>query len=79
MGGVFLSFIGEQPGRGRGSAAPPSPPCLPSEMEALEVASSWTLLDETTVLASPLCSSPFPHGNAVFREGPRGPTKPALT
>lgn len=34
---------------------------------------SWTLLDEHTVLASPRCSSPFPHGEATFAEDRQAP------
>jgi 23S rRNA (cytidine2498-2'-O)-methyltransferase len=34
---------------------------------------SWTLLDETTILASPDCSSPFPNGEVRFVEDHRGP------
>ncbi|HDQ41460.1 MAG TPA: hypothetical protein ENN39_10600 [Desulfonatronum sp.] len=34
---------------------------------------SWTLLDETTLLASPACSSPFAHGRPVFSEDKTGP------
>ncbi len=29
---------------------------------------AWTLLDEATLIASPVCSSPFPHGTVAFRE-----------
>lgn len=41
----------------------PFPPPLPRRAPG-----SWTLLDEHTVLASPRCSSPFPHGEIVFQE-----------
>lgn len=34
---------------------------------------SWTLLDETTLLAAPACSSPFAHGEAQFVEDKTGP------
>ena len=34
---------------------------------------SWTLLDRDTVLASPLCSSPFVHGEPRFVEFKEGP------
>ncbi len=34
---------------------------------------SWTLLDETTLLASPRCSSPFAHGQIAFVEDKTGP------
>ncbi len=34
---------------------------------------SWTLLDETTVLASPRCSNPFPNGEVRFVEDREGP------
>ena len=34
---------------------------------------SWTLLDKDTVLASPHCSSPFPHGEPRFEERHEGP------
>lgn len=34
---------------------------------------SWTLLDAGTLLAAPLCSSPFPHGEAHFVEDREGP------
>ncbi|HJL19827.1 MAG TPA: SAM-dependent methyltransferase [Sandaracinaceae bacterium LLY-WYZ-13_1] len=34
---------------------------------------SWTLLDRDTVLASPRCSSPFPHGEVRFVEDKTGP------
>jgi 23S rRNA (cytidine2498-2'-O)-methyltransferase len=34
---------------------------------------SWTLLDETTILASPRCSSPFPNGEVRFVEDKEGP------
>ncbi|SMP50406.1 23S rRNA (cytidine2498-2'-O)-methyltransferase [Desulfonatronum zhilinae] len=34
---------------------------------------SWTLLDDTTLLASPHCSSPFAHGEALFAEDKTGP------
>lgn len=34
---------------------------------------SWTLLDRDTLLASPRCSSPFPHGEVPFVEDPVGP------
>ena len=34
---------------------------------------SWTLLDKDTVLASPRCSSPFPHGEPQFEEQKSGP------
>ncbi|PTN31357.1 SAM-dependent methyltransferase [Desulfonatronum sp. SC1] len=34
---------------------------------------SWTLLDDSTLLASPRCSSPFAHGEALFVEDKTGP------
>lgn len=34
---------------------------------------SWTLLDDTTLLASPRCSSPFPNGEVRFVEDRDGP------
>lgn len=34
---------------------------------------SWTLLDAETVLASPHCTSPFPHGEVRFVEDHAGP------
>lgn len=34
---------------------------------------SWTLLDDTTLLASPRCTSPFAHGEALFAEDRSGP------
>lgn len=34
---------------------------------------SWTLLDERTILAASRCSSPFPHGEAVFVEDKNAP------
>lgn len=34
---------------------------------------SWTLLDETTLLAAPHCSSPWAHGQVVFVEDKTGP------
>jgi 23S rRNA (cytidine2498-2'-O)-methyltransferase len=34
---------------------------------------SWTLLDETTMLAAPRCSSPFPNGEVRFVEDKEGP------
>ena len=34
---------------------------------------SWTLLDATTILAAPRCSSPFPHGEVRFIEDRSGP------
>lgn len=34
---------------------------------------SWTLLDETTLLASAGCSSPFPHGEVRFVENKEAP------
>lgn len=34
---------------------------------------SWTLLDRDTLLASPSCSSPFPHGEVHFVEDREGP------
>ncbi len=34
---------------------------------------SWTLLDETTLLAAARCSSPFPNGEARFIEDREGP------
>lgn len=34
---------------------------------------SWTLLDRHTLLASPQCSSPFPHGEVRFVEDRTGP------
>lgn len=34
---------------------------------------SWTLLDETTLLAAPRCSSPFAHGQVDFVEDKAGP------
>lgn len=34
---------------------------------------SWTLLDESTILAAARCSSPFPHGEARFVEDKAGP------
>ncbi len=34
---------------------------------------SWTLLDAGTVLASPQCTSPFPHGEVRFVEDHAGP------
>jgi 23S rRNA (cytidine2498-2'-O)-methyltransferase len=43
-------------------AAPPAAPL-----------GSWTLLDASTVLASPRCASPFPNGEARFVEDRSGP------
>ncbi len=34
---------------------------------------SWALLDERVLLASPRCSSPFPHGEVTFVEDREGP------
>lgn len=34
---------------------------------------SWTLLDPGTILATPRCSNPFPHGEARFVEDKAGP------
>ncbi len=34
---------------------------------------SWTLLDENFILASPLCSSPFPNGEVYFQENKKDP------
>lgn len=34
---------------------------------------SWTLLSRDSILASPACSSPFPHGEARFIEDKQGP------
>ncbi len=34
---------------------------------------SWTLLDAETILASPRCTSPFPHGEVDFVEDRSGP------
>ncbi len=34
---------------------------------------SWTLIDAQTVLCSPTCSSPFPHGEVSFVEDKQGP------
>ena len=34
---------------------------------------SWTLLDRDTIVASPVCSSPFPHGEARFVENKSEP------
>jgi 23S rRNA (cytidine2498-2'-O)-methyltransferase len=34
---------------------------------------SWTLWDEHTLIASPVCSSPFPHGEVTFVEDKSGP------
>src|SRR5215207_5325842 len=34
---------------------------------------SWTLLDETTLLAAPRCTSPFPNGEVRFVEDRTGP------
>jgi len=34
---------------------------------------SWTLIDRNTILASPVCSSPFPNGEASFVEFKAGP------
>jgi 23S rRNA (cytidine2498-2'-O)-methyltransferase len=51
------------------SAKPLVFPALPP----LAPLGSWTLLDETTMLASPLCSSPFRHGEANFVEDKQTP------
>lgn len=34
---------------------------------------SWTLLDANTIIASPRCSSPFPHGEVEFEENKTAP------
>lgn len=34
---------------------------------------SWTLLDRTTMIAAPQCSSPFPNGEVTFVEDREGP------
>ncbi len=39
---------------------------------------SWTLLDPTTVLASPSCSSPFPQGEVAFVEDRAPPSRAYL-
>jgi 23S rRNA (cytidine2498-2'-O)-methyltransferase len=39
---------------------------------------SWTLLDPKTLLASPSCSSPFPHGEASFIEDRAPPSRAYL-
>jgi len=51
------------------SAKPLSFPCTPPEAPL----GSWTLWDADTILASTRCSSPFPNGEAVFREDRDGP------
>lgn len=49
-------------------------PCLAPKVPL----GSWTLLDETTLLCSPHCSSPFPHGVAQFVETKKPPSRAYL-
>lgn len=50
----------------------PKPLLFPQPAPAAPLG-SWTLLDETTILAAARCSSPFPHGEARFVEDRSGP------
>lgn len=50
----------------------PKPLVFPAPAPAAPLG-SWTLLDESTILAAPCCSSPFPDGEARFVEDRSGP------
>jgi len=51
------------------SARPMEFPQLPPKASL----GSWSLIEQSSILASPRCSSPFPHGQASFVEFKQGP------
>jgi 23S rRNA (cytidine2498-2'-O)-methyltransferase len=56
-----------------GLVGPSTEPLRFSERAPRAALGSWTLLDEHTALASPRCSSPFPHGQVEFVEDRHAP------
>lgn len=55
----------------------PKPLSFPCKLPTAPLG-SWMLLDETTLLAAPRCSSPFPHGEPHFHSTPIPPSRAYL-